>query len=315
MAENSTSPTNAAPAATPAPNANSSITLSDDSVNPELADFARAGVPAANDAPPATATTEAKPEDKKPETDVDELVLQLHDRGRKLTEREKALSTREQTVKAKEERNAQFEGIIALAQKSPLEFVEKMADAVGLDVDTVVEAYTAAKTGGNPTLTAEQQIQRLQAQIEELKNPPKDDKPNDDDPEADRLVQQHVDNLKALAKAGAANFPLFARNADRYAPEAFDLMVLRHNAGAPITAAAAIAEIEKQLRIETEGNAEALGFSRPQQNNNPASTNRNTPTTPNGTPRPSAMSAAPIADVFHIRSDDDIAADFLRQSS
>lgn len=252
------------------------------------------------------------PAQKEPanEQTPDELVLELSKRGRELEANKKAVAAKEKELAGLIAQHKQFAEVLALAKSDPYGFIEKMADAAGLDPDAAIEGYTARKSGGQRTLTEAERLERLErereqerADREKRETQEREQRERED---GDKAVAAHVDSLKSLAKAGEENFPLFCDDIDTNAAAAFDLMVLAHNAGKDMSHAAAVAAIEKTLREDTERRAGRLGFRKDGQPTNQA-TAPVTPTQPRAT---TTASVAPPAQTFAIKSDDEIAADW-----
>lgn len=263
------------------------------------------GQPAAAEAKPTEQQTEQKTEpEKKP--DADDLVLELIRRGRALSSREQAIKRREAEVAAQLK---PYQDLFAAAKTAPLEFLGKVADAAGLDLDSAIEAYTAMKAGGEAKLPDNHPVRALQAEVAELKRLLADKDKSQADEAADAKVNGHISDLKALAGQTPEKFPLFNTAAEEHAYQAFDLMAAHHKAGAPITHAEAVRRIEAVLREDADKKAVALGYRKPEQHT--TSTPSPTPTT---APRASTPTAAPMERVSAIRSDEEIAADWERMS-
>src|SRR5215207_8116778 len=120
--------------------------------------------PSFDDGKPATTTsaTEPKPTDDKstaePEEkpkNADDLALELSRRTREASSSKKAAdaSKRDYETKSKQldgyiERHKEFEGVIKLAKTEPLKFAERMAEATGLPIEVLIEAWTLKSTTG-----------------------------------------------------------------------------------------------------------------------------------------------------------------------
>lgn len=275
-------------------------------------------VPAAT-TPPAGAAPAAKtPEQLRAEAEA--LVLDLGKRQRGLADREKALGRREERTKAAEE-------LFSLAERDPLAFAERIAQVTRLDRAKLVEAWTVAGAGGTAKLTAEERVARLEAEREREREAAArreaDAAKARDDAEADAAVARHVTDLKGLATAKAAEFPLVSRRLETGAVAAFDLMVLHHQAGQPISHEAALRLVEDQLRADAEADASLLGYAK--QAGNPTSHAQPTAVAAGGSAPASgsvnsahgagaspAAGAAPFETAHVIKSDEDIARDWAR---
>lgn len=268
------------------------------------------------------AAVEGAPEPgKEPEKDkpgqVDRTVLELLQRGREMSRREKALGGRESALKASEADLSEWRSLKQAARQNPMSVLTRIADLTGLDVDTVTNAYVTAKSGGTPELPADHplksEIAELKATIAELKGESTAKKDADKAAEGDRLVQAHVNDLKGIAASAADKHPLFNADPESNAYEAFDLMAARHNAGSPITHAQAVALIEGVLREDAEKKAQLLGYRKDPTAANAAQTRPNTQTQTPANPVPrQAPSAAPFERASEIRSDEDIRNDLMR---
>lgn len=299
--------------AAPGPKGPTEIVLSQVPVEGEGGNpFAAAADPAAGGgaSDPGAAAAEgqdpAKPAEKKP--DADDLVLDLIRRGRALTQREKAIEGRERTVA---ERVKPYEDLFASAKKDPMSFIERVADAAGLDVDTVVEVYTARKSGAQAKLPDDHPVRALQAEVAELKRQLAEKDTKQTDAAADAAVQGHINDLKALAGQTPDAYKLFNTAPEEHAYQAFDLMAAHHRAKQPITHAEAVRRIEVVLREDAEKKAAALGYSKPAAAAAPATPS---PTPQSAAPRASTPTPAPLEHTSAIRSDEEIAAEWLRMT-
>src|SRR5262245_24896665 len=158
------------------------------------------------DAPPAAAAA-AKPDTEKPPEkpqDADELMLELGRRTREAQQTTKTNAAKQKELDGLIGKHKQFADVLALAKSDPMAFIEKLADAAGLDVDTAVEAYTTRKAGGKRDLTPDERIARMEAErareTQEREEREAKDKADREKTEGDAAVQRQVDGLKSLAK-------------------------------------------------------------------------------------------------------------------
>jgi hypothetical protein len=274
----------------------------DDTATPDLIGTepaAPAAEPAKTDAPKAP--------------DPDEAVLELSRRSREAQAATKAATARQQELDGYIAKHKSFAGILDLAKSDPIAFVEKIADAAGLDVDTAIEAYTTRKAGGQRDLSPEERIKRFETEQarreQEARDREEREQAERQKADGEAAVQRHHEAIKSLAKGGEENFPLFNDDPDGNAAQAFDLMVLAHQDGKELSYAAAVSQIEKQLRADTERRAARLGFKPTGQTGQPPT--KPTPTAPTpAQPRQTQASAAPIEPTQTIKSDEEIAADW-----
>ena len=273
-------------------------------------------VPAPEQAKPAEAKAEGEKDAK--QEDPDKLILSLLTQRRQQAARDKALAKREQALKAVEDKAAkadEYEALFAGARANPETLLTRVAEATGLDVDTVVEWYTARKSGGQPALPADHAVKSLQAEVAALKAK-LDEKDNVTEQqrqaqEGDAHLQKYLTDLKAVAAAAPDDHKLFNAEPEANAIEAFDLMYALHQAGKPITHAEAVKRIEAVLREDTDKRAPLLGYQRASSTNE----TRQQPTTtqtPATATRAVTANAAPFETASPIRSDEEIRNDWLR---
>lgn len=263
----------------------------------------------------AQQTQEAKPQDP------DDIVLELGKVRRSLQQREQALVARERKLgeQKPDPAAAEFTSLKGVAKTDPYAAGVKLAELVGLDVNDLAAALVKVGAGGEAgKLTPEQEVARLRARMDDEA---KERQRQEDERKAaeqkraeDAAYAGHISDLKGLVAQG--NFPLIQgdspEEAEANVREAFDLMVLAHNAGKKITHINALHMIEKELRETSERRAAKLGFQRtgnpPQRPDSPAQWAQQ----PNPRANQSARSA-PIEAVPGIRSDEEIAADLERE--
>lgn len=268
-------------------------------------------------APPAA---EAAPATPKPEPeakpDADELTLELSRRTRDAQASHKANQAKQKELDGHIAKHRALADVLGLAKTDPLAFIEKLADAAGLDVDTAIEAYTVRKSGGKRDLSAEERIARMEREREQQTKESEAQRAERESAEqkaaGEKALASHTASIKSLASS-SENFPLFSDPDDieSNALAAFDLMVMAHEAGKPMSHAAAVSEIERTLRADTERKATRIGL-RKTEALPPTAAPAATPTAPApaALPRPTQASAAPPADDNRIRTDEEIAADW-----
>lgn len=280
-----------------------------------------APAPAAVDKPVDSVDKPPAEAEKKP--DPDDLVLQLSQRTRAASEAEKRATARETEAKAALARVQRFEAIMGKAKTEPLEFLNTICDAAGLDLDLAIEAYTTHKAGGKRELTTDEKLARLErdrtAETEKQERERKEQEKRDGEAQLAKMHEQ----IRGFANAAAENFPLFNDDPTSNSVAAFDLIAL-HHAEKPdepmLTIAAAVQMIEKTLYAETERRAGRLGFKKaeaapPTPTTTPVPQAAATPTpaaapAPRQTQTPQVPAPAPAESLPAIRSDDDIAADW-----
>jgi hypothetical protein len=241
--------------------------------------------------------------------DPDELVLDLARRGRELSRKEKEFERTRGEFEAFRNEAMESRQMRALAKSDPMAFLAKVADAAGLELDAVVDAYTTRKSGETPSLSAEDRVARLERQLQEKEQ--REAKERDEraarekEQAGDRALQAHLSEIKGFAASAADNFPLFndPEDLEANAIAAFDLRMLAHEKGETLSNAAAVQEIEKRLRKDTEKRAQRLGIARP-------ASATPTPTPSPTVPRAVNAAAAPFEASPQIRSDEEIAADW-----
>jgi hypothetical protein len=250
---------------------------------------------------------------KPPAPNADELVLELSKRSREVADVKKQLGATKKELEGLIGRHKQFADVLGLAKTDPMAFITKLADAAGLDVDEATAAYVQHKSGGKAQLTTDDRIARLEAEIARRDREADEARTKDsqarEKAEGDAAIVKHVEGIKGFAAAAEENFPLFAVDPETHAVAAFDLMVLAHNAGEQLTYAAAVQNIENTLKADYDKKHARIS-------------KKTDPTAPNGAPaangkpptnghRPANATAAPDAPSFNIKSDDDIAADWV----
>lgn len=300
------------------------VTLDDGPTTPTVGAAGPTMGPATSAGPAATANTAAGTSagaatttpaaTKSPEAlraEAEALVLDLGKRGRALAEREKGLTRAEAELKS-------FRELRQLAQTDPLGFAERMAVSVGLDRAKLVEAWTVSAAGGTPKLSDADRLARLEAdraaERAAADKRAEDERKAREDAEADAAVTGHVTALKGIAVAKAAEFPLVSRRLETGSVAAFDLMVLHHNAGQPLTHEAALRLVEDQLRADAEADAQVLGYAKSAAQ--PTSPTAFAVTPPSGAgnsthaPADSAGAGAAPFEPVAIKSDEDIAREW-----
>ena len=271
-------------------------------------------------------TTAPKPEDKPTEKkpDADELALELSRRTRETQASKKAHDASKAELDKLVARHKEFDSVLGLAKTDPTKFVERMAEAVNLPLDTVVEVLIARKQGSSRALTPEETAARAakdDAEAKEAKRLADEQKAA-----GDKAVQTHKDSIKSLVSA-SDKFPLFTEpeEMEGNVDAAFDLMVLAFEASQtdkdvkPLSYAAAVDMIEKQLHAKAERSASKLGYKKtetlaPAEPAKPAAVPATpaptAPATQPATPPINTASVAPIVASNGIRSDEEIAADW-----
>jgi hypothetical protein len=250
--------------------------------------------------------------------DADTAVLELSTRTRETVAAKKNFEAKTKELNDHIARHKEFDSVLALAKTDPLAFCERLADATGLELHTVIEAYNARKAGSDRQLTADEKIALLEkeraTEKAEAEKRAAADKAKKDEDEGAAAVVVHVNAIKSLATAGKENFPLANLNIEEASNAAFDLMVLANQAGMEVPSyASALQQIEVALRDDAEKKAIALGYTKAS----------STPTTPAETPNALNVqprqtvngSAAPIVVTSQIKSDDEIADDWINMRS
>lgn len=266
----------------------------------------------ANDPVASQQTEQASPEAKQ---DPDDIVLELGKVRRSLDARERSIAARERQLKeAKPDpRVSQFTELSQLAKDNPHEAGVRIARLIGLDVNEWAAAAVKAEAGGDPgKLSAEQKLERLQARLDqeaaERQRQEDERKANEQKQREEQALAGHISDLKGLVSKG--NFPLISGDGpeelEANVREAFDLMVIAHNAGKRITHINALHMVEKELRDTAEKRAAKLGY---QRTGNPPQHEAAQPT-----PRANQTArVAPIEALSGIRSDEEIAADWEQE--
>jgi hypothetical protein len=283
---------------------------------------------------PAQTEQEAEPAKDEEKPDADKLILQLLTDQRKHAADKKRFGQAVEAFKAEKAQLEPIRAALANAKAEPMKVLQLVADAAGLDVDTVTDAFVAWKSGAKPELPADHplksELQALKDEIAQLKG----DKEKETERTDDQLVTAHMGDCRAIAAKDPEKFKLFNADPEVASSEAYDLMVLYlqaekqgqvDNAGHPIkriTHAQAVERIEATLRKRAARDAELLGIAKPD------STTQSTPASsgtqsaqasappvqskPNTAPRAGAVNArsAPIERVSQIRTDEEIRADF-----
>lgn len=272
----------------------------------DTTDLIGVDAPVKADAEPKTEEpAAAAPKEETAKPDPDDLVLELSRRNREAASKSKELDG----LVAK---HKQFAEILGLAKSDPYAFIERMAEAAGVDVDTAVEAYTVRKAGGKRELTAEERIARMEAEHQANEKREADARAEREKAEGDAAITRHVNGLKEFAKVSEDNFPLFNDDLEVNAQAAFDLMALSLDKGKSITYAAAVHQIETTLRADTERRAARIGFAKPTGSTASQPTTTQHPTAQSSAPpRQTQASAAPAETTQTIKSDEDIEAEWL----
>lgn len=263
-----------------------------------------------NPTPKAADTPPEKKDEPKTEApkDADQLVLELSARTREATKSKQSFEAKTKELDGHIARHKEFDSVLALAESDPMQFVLRLAEAAKLDVNTIVEAYTAHKSGSTRELTEAERIARLEAEKKTSDAKAEADRIAREKTEGETAIAAHVNAIKSLATAGKDNFPLANANIEAASNAAFDLMVLAHEAKLEVPSyAAALQQIENTLRADAEKSAALLGYTKA----SPAPT---TPTAPQVQPRPNG-SAAPIVATSQIKSDEEIADDWIHMRS
>lgn len=326
MADNATPST---PSAGNAPAARPTIVLADPSPGVPGDDFIDKGgdtlpdTDTAADAPEGeqAAAPERKAEDGKKE-DADSLVLELLNLRSQIQRQGKKQEQRESAFKAREDRIAPIEKILADGKANPIAALKLFGDTLGLDTETVVNAFVALREGQQVELPADHAVKsELQALRDELAAL-KGDKEKAAETDGEKAVQGHHDDLKKIAASNAETFPLFNTDPEGNAAEAFELMFLHHQAAkagevdpkgrpfTPITHQQAVQMIESGLVAKRD---RLVNAGKPPAQSTPATGTPSRPQSPPSkpTPAPRAQAAsAPFEAVSHIRSDEEIRADF-----
>jgi predicted RNase H-like HicB family nuclease len=269
------------------------------------------------DAAPAQ-QNEAPPETEKPQ-DPDAIVLELSKVRRQLDARERALAARERGQKP-DPTAAEFASLKAAAKTDPYGAGAKLAALLGLDPDDFAASIVSQRAGGEGgKLSPEQKVERLEARLaqeaKERETREAEARQRDQEAREAAALAGHINDLKGLAAQGS--FPLVQGDTpdelEANVREAFDLMVLAHNAGKRITHINALHMVEKELRETSERRAAKLGY---QKTGSPPPQRQDSAAQWAQQPNPRSTQPArpaPIEAVPSIRSDDDIAADWEAQ--
>lgn len=262
-------------------------------------------------ATPGDGKQNGPPKPAEAKSDPDDLVLELGKRSREAIEAKKAATTRERELAGYVAKHKGLEAVLGLAKSDPAAFIERIAEAAGLDVDTAMQVFADRRSGGKGELTADQRVARLEAELArrdaEAAENGKKTEADRKAAEGDAAIKRHVEAIKSLAKAG--DFPEFNDDPDVNGSAAFDLMVLAVEAGKPISYAAALDQIEKTLQAETDRRATRRGYAKANGESQPTTKQQPTTAAP-AQPRQTHASAAPVVPTATIKSDEEIAADW-----
>lgn len=230
---------------------------------------------AQNQGQPDGQAAEKKPEQTDPEKLVAEASALFRKANAAVREANFKASRILQNAKQQAQGYDDYRQLTQTARQNPLAALAKLADHVGLDVDSAIDALTVKRAGGEPQLTEAQRLERLEKQRQEDAEKAEKERQEQDAAAKKREQEQAygkaLDSFKNLVGDGT-KFPLIAEDTDTYVREALDLQALYWVANKegqlgpdgqpvqPITQIQALNLIEKTLRQQTDARAKKLGY-------------------------------------------------------
>lgn len=259
---------------------------------------------------PATGAGQGKNQDPAtpaaaPAVDADERIIELSRNERAANRKAQEATGKVAELEARLQRVEPLAQVFALAEKDPQQFIDEIADVVGLTPERVLDMLATRGAGGEASLSTDDRIAMLERKLEEAKNPKPD--PN---AEAEQARQGFINQAKAHLEAVPELFPLASK--DPAAPDAVFLTQVRHWEMAkakpgfdqasyrPLTTLQAVHMVEKVLR------------SRSASGSTPAAAGNRTPPSTTGGLSNSTMGATTPVAADVVLSDQEIRANMLR---